>query len=126
MGQHMESNTWSLITREEMDHANITLKSATYYCKFTNKPMYWCEVEHNKSNLRWVYSCPCGQEPGHCDAHIFLNDTDIVQKGGDQPGRQSRNEVIAHWLWQLGWSRFTKSPNQRFQCPKHRDAALRY
>ena len=46
MGQHMESNTWSLITREEMDHANITLKSATYYCKFTNKPMYFCEEAH--------------------------------------------------------------------------------
>ena len=114
------------ITREQMDHAHIALKSATHYCKFTSKPMYWCEVEHNKSNLRWVYSCPCGQEPGLCDAHIFLNDSDIVQKGGDQPGGQSRNEVIKHWLWQLGWSRVTSSPNQRFQCPRHRDPALNF
>ena len=114
------------ITKEQMDHAHIALKSATHYCKFTSKPMYWCEVEHNKSNLRWLYSCPCGEDPNSCDAHIFLNDTDIVYKGGDQPGGQSRNEVIRYWLWELGWTRVTSSPNQRFVCPKHKKAGFYY
>ena len=64
-------------------------------------------MESNTSNLRWVYSVPCGQAPGLCHEHIFLNDIDIVHKGGDQPGRQSRNEVIGDWLSQMGWSRIT-------------------
>ena len=58
-----------------------------------------------------------------CNEHIFLNDDDIVDKGGDQ-GTQSRNEVIGEWLSQMGWSRITSAPNQRFQCPRHRDPAL--
>ena len=114
------------ITPLMLNQAQIVIKSAQSTCKWTKKPMYWCEVEHNKSNLRWVYSCPCGQEPGLCDAHIFLNDSDIVQQGGDQPGGQSRYEVIRYWLWELGWSRVTSSPNQRFVCPKHKKAGFYY
>ena len=111
------------ITRQQMHASHIVLKSATHHCKFTNKPMYFCEVEQNPWNLRWVYSVPCGEAPGVCHEHIFLNDDDIVDKGGDQ-GTQSRNEVIGEWLSQMGWSRITSAPNQRFQCPRHRDPAL--
>ena len=114
------------IRRDQLQHANIDLKSAQHYCKFTKKPMYWCEVEHNQWNLKWLYSVPCGQSPGLCHQHIFLNDDDIVDKGGDHPGWQSRHEVIGDWLSQMGWSRITSSPNQRFQCPRHRDPALKF
>ena len=86
--------------------------------------MYWCECQDNPWKLKWVYSVPCGEAPGQCHEHIFLNDDDIVDKGGDYPGGQTRTEVINQWLSQMGWYRIRTAPNQRFQCPNHRDPTL--
>ena len=112
------------ITREQMRNANIVLKSAEHHCKKTHMPMYWCECQPNPWKLKWVYSVPCGEAPGLCHKHIFLNDDDIVDKGGDYPGGQTRTEVINQWLSQMGWYRIRTAPNQRSQCPKHRDPTL--
>ena len=58
-----------------------------------------------------------------CNEHIFFNDDDIVEKGGGK-GTKTRSEVAIEWLSQMGWHRITSAPNQRFQCPKHRNPTL--
>ena len=111
------------ITRKQIHDAHIVLKSATQHCRFTHKPIYWCECQPNQWNLKWVYSVPCGEAPGVCNEHIFLNDADIVDKGGDM-GTQTSSEMAIEWLSQLGWHRITRAYNQWFQCPKHRHSTL--
>ena len=111
------------ITREQMHHAKIALKSSEAKCRWSKKPMYCCEVHPNRMNLTWVYSVPCGNCGEDVDgSHIFFNEDDLIARGSFD--NQSRKDIAMNWLTELGWSMVTNPANRRFVCPLHEEPGL--
>ncbi len=106
------------ITRDQLHQAGITLKNSQHTCKFSLKPKYFCEVNPNEWNLRWLYSCPCADcGEGPKGTHLFFNDNDLTAKCGDDT--KAKKEHVISWLQILGWTIVWNQDNKRYICPLH-------